>query len=124
MVGIEPTTFGILAQCYANCSATCPVWIYTTQCSATCPVWIYIHSDITNIIMKMLFIMATFKLYRTAFRSAAKAPIRCGMYNFQKLSETTSLLAILIPLKRAFLKGTDRWFFPPRYGKISGTVET
>jgi hypothetical protein len=53
----------------------------------------------------------TFPLYWIAFRSGAKTHLsERNRYNFQKLRETTSSVAI-IPLKIAFLKGTDRCFF-------------
>jgi hypothetical protein len=50
-------------------------------------------------------IKATFSLYQIAFRGGVKkTPIPYGMYNFQKLSETTSLSLAIIPRKIAFLR--------------------
>jgi hypothetical protein len=42
------------------------------------------------------------------------------MYNFQKLSDTTSVA--IIPLKIAFIKGADVGVSSHRYGKLSSTV--
>jgi hypothetical protein len=54
-----------------------------------------------------------------------KAPIRYGMYNFQKLSETTSLIVsvAIIPRKIAFLflKRYGSVFILRRCGKLSAT---
>jgi hypothetical protein len=70
-------------------------------------------------ILKELESQTTFPLYRIAFRSE-KAPIRYGMYNFQKLSETTSLRCNNFS-ENSVLK---RHGYSDKCGELSGTVET
>ena len=53
--------------------------------------------------------------------AAGKSTYPIRNVRLSEAERNNSLSVAIIPLKIAFLKGTDMWFFPSRYGKRSGT---